>query len=103
MSLVRIATVTATGHKYIIQQIEFSKTPKVHCWGEVCGLKNLSATHEGSKTFLKSEVTISEVERTQYLMNTLFQQNIQIRRDAGHVLTGRKNIIDHGVPKAKAL
>lgn len=101
MSKVRIATVNATGCKYIIQQIEFSKTPKVHCWGEVCRTEGSRTSHEASKSFLKSEVTITEVDKTPVLVASLFQQNVRLRREAGHVLTGRRTVVDHGKPSAR--
>ena len=96
--MIRVATVKATGKKFIVQQLEFSKNPKAHCWGNLLEYKGLSSKHEGSISFAMKDVEISEVPRTIQLLDAMFMQTVHERRDRGHVLTGRRNVTDHGLP-----
>lgn len=83
---IRIATHNATGSRYLVQQISMGKTPaedRVHCWGEVASVKGLSSRHEESKSFLRSEVTVTEVEKTFPLLQALWHQNIRNLKAAG--------------------
>ena len=83
---IRLATHNVTGSRYLVQQISLGKTPaedRVHCWGEVAEANWLSTRHEGSKSFLRSEVTVTEVEKTHTLIQALWHQNIRTLKAAG--------------------
>ena len=82
---IRIAIEKATGRKYIIQQCELPKNGEtlVHVWGECMKTRGLQTQHEGSKTFRESEVEITEVEKTQDLLEELFQQAIKVKKEMG--------------------
>lgn len=82
MKKIRIATVKASGDRYVVQQVDF-RTEKVHVWGEVTSCKNLSMKHAGSLHFFVHDVTITEVDRTQELVFQLFDQNA--RKVARHI------------------
>lgn len=87
---IRLATHNATGSRYLVQQVSMGKTPaedRVHCWGEVASVKGLASRHEESKTFLRSEVTVTEVEKTFPLLESLWRQNIRTRKAAGQNIT----------------
>lgn len=101
---IRIATVNATGMKYIVQQLSFGTNPKAHCWGEVVSFKNCATKHEESKTFLLSAVTVVEIERTGLLIEELFGQTLKGRIAADHILTRNRTgtkITDHGAREAR--
>lgn len=102
----RIATVKATGKRYVVQSLELPKDPrhakKAHCWGEVVSYKGGSAKHGESKHFLLDAVDITEVERTPALLRALWDQGIESLRAKGHevvVRTSRRgnvNARDYG-------
>lgn len=72
----RIATVKATGDRYLVQQITIPRDGaegRVHCWGEVIATKSslartreealdqsCSTRHAGTKQFLRSAVDVSD-------------------------------------------
>lgn len=91
--MIRIATVTATNKKYIVQRMEFpsSGPAKVHCWGELVYMKGLRTKHEDSKCFLASAVTVADVEKTVALERELFDQAVAAKRDAGFRITTSKS------------
>ncbi|MGD9749435.1 MAG: hypothetical protein AB7W59_00405 [Acidimicrobiia bacterium] len=97
----RIATVKATGARYIVQSLDF-KSDLAFCWGEVVWVQGTRTKHEESKRFPLAEVEIATVERTPALCVELFEQAVAGRQAAGHVLarSGRKhiNITDFGTP-----
>lgn len=100
MEKTRIATVKATGKRYVVNQLDFRES-KAHCWGEVVEVKQkgraLQTRHDGQKTFLLDAVDISEVDRTPELLRSLFQQHVDALREKGHVITGRgRRLTDHG-------
>lgn len=86
----RIATVKATGDRYLIQKLDIPRTGegRVHCWGEVVGFKTsarssrteclsapASTRHAASRTFVRSAVDVSEdVVVTGSLAAELIQQ-----------------------------
>jgi len=86
----RIATVKATGARYIVQRMSIGRTDaetRVHVWGEVTSYKTglghtreerlatgASTRHDGSKTFTKDAVTIEEVDVTGHVAEQLMQQ-----------------------------
>ena len=78
--MIRVATVKATGKRFVVQQLEFSKNPKAHCWGNLVEYKGLSSKHDPSISFDLKDVEISEVPRTIQLLDALFQQTAQERR-----------------------
>lgn len=83
---VRIATHNPTSTRYFVQQISMGKTPaedRVHCWGEVAEAKGLSTRHEGSKSFPRSEVTVTEVEKTPTLIRELWHQGLRALEASG--------------------
>lgn len=83
----RIATVTATGDKFLVQQLNIGND-RAYCWGQCVAFHSApvrrgedpqkalaSTTHEaGGKTFLLSAVTIVEVEVTVALATELMRQ-----------------------------
>lgn len=83
---VRIATCNSTGARYIVQQMTIGKTPvedRVHCWGEVASARGLASKHEASKTFPRTAVTVTEVEKTFALLEGLWHQNLRAKQAAG--------------------
>lgn len=82
MKSVRVATVKATGSRYVVQQVDF-RAEKVHCWGEVMFASSTKGTkHEGAKFFLLNEVDINEVPFDQKLKDELFEQSAKAHPDA---------------------
>jgi len=87
---VKIATCNATGSRYIVQQMTIGRTPaddRVHCWGEVMSAKGLSSKHGKSLTFLRSAVTVAEVEKTFSLLKELWNQNLRALREQGRLVS----------------
>lgn len=101
MNAVRIATVKATGKRYVVQRIESWGDEKVFCWGECVSFRGLSAKFETGRAFLPGAVDVAEVDRTADLLASLVAQRIAGLRAAGHVVsmtrTGR-TYTDHGTP-----
>jgi hypothetical protein len=93
MQTTRIATVKATGRRYIIQQIDF-RAGKVHCWGEVVQTHERKGTrHEGAKAFILSAVDIqNDVPYDDALMAALFEQTKQVY--AAELASGRKYVTE---------
>ena len=101
--LVRIATVKATGKKYIVQFIDF-RANKAVCWGEVVTFRGTGTRHEGTKAWLLEAVEIgAEEPKTQAIVSCLFDQMIASKREEGHNIdvrrTPRGNINYQVVPK----
>jgi hypothetical protein len=99
MATIRIATVKATGKRYVVQQVIFAgDKSKVLCWGEVAGHNGARTTHDAEgKKFLLSAVEIAEVEKTPALCAALFQQMVDARREAGHLMVRKgRNVVDYG-------
>lgn len=90
MAKIRIATVKATGKKYIVQQWFGGK---VHCWGELVSYKGLSTKHGESKSFLEDFVTLETVDQNQSLVESLFAQAVQVKEEAGKTLVHHKNSV----------
>ena len=93
--MIRIATVKATGDKYIVTNCSCVYNPdktlnvdlsKVHCWGELSAFRNLSSKHDGTKTFLERAVTITDVEKTVPLMKELFEQGLRALQAKGFII-----------------
>lgn len=84
----RIATVNATGQRYIVQRLYLPLTgeKKCFCWGEVTSYRGLASKHGISKTFLLSAVTVAPAVKTTALLESLFSQNIEGLRKEGWVL-----------------
>lgn len=107
MDKIRIATVRATGKRYVVSQLDF-RANKAHCWGEVTEVcqngRALQTRHDAQKTFVLDAVTIAEVDRTPELLRSLFDQRIEGLRAQGHVVDdrttrrGNRRVTDHGTP-----
>lgn len=98
--LCRVATVKATGKKYLVQFIDF-RANKVVCWGEVVTFRGTGTRHDGTKAFLLEFVEIgSEEPKTQALVLCLMDQMFASKREEGHALdvrTSRKGNIRYEV------
>lgn len=83
----RIATVKATGMKYLVQRLyiptQTNEVAKVYCWGECVGTRGAATRHEESKIFTREAVEIAEVQKTEALANELFNQALRAKRAAG--------------------
>ncbi len=114
-NMVRVATVKATGARYLVDRMHFGKgltdPDKVYCWGEVTRVEQVRggavrSTHDGGvcKTFLASAVVVAEVPRTFELLGAMFQQRVSGLEAKGHVIesrtgrTGRTTVRDYGTP-----
>lgn len=73
MANIRIATVKATGKKYIVSFVDF-RANKVTCWGELASRTGLSTKHNGTKSFMLEYVDLAEVPKTDALLQALTQQ-----------------------------
>jgi hypothetical protein len=107
MSTIRIATVTETGKRYVIKQLQFGSgtTGTAYCWGECVSHKGLNAKFESGQTFRLDQVTVKEVERTTGLLSELVAQRIGGLRAAGHTVTMSRTgrtYTDHGTPEQQA-
>lgn len=81
----RIATVKATGKKYVVRHIDFSgPTPIVRCWGEVISTTRKANRHDEHKSFHRDEVDVSTVEWTPELHNELLRQGAAYLRSKGY-------------------
>ncbi len=108
---IRVATVKATGRRYVVQQMSFGKTDadhRVHTWGEVLSFTPSRATglicgttkYDGTKKFAMNAVTVEEVAPTVVLFNALFEQMKDVRRAAGHTIVGNT---DYGTEEQRAI
>lgn len=97
---IRVATVKATGRKYIVQSLDMPRSRagdiideqiKVYCWGEVIRYRGLESKHQGIKCFLRSGVDIAEVPKTEWLLKELFIQMLDERRERGTVIVASKS------------
>ena len=56
MAKVRVATVKATGERYLVSGLHLPRDPrqarKAFCWGEVVGIKGGHTVHGPGKTYL---------------------------------------------------
>lgn len=101
-TMVRLATVKATGRRYVVQQLDIPRDTTqptiVRCWGDVVGYKGTTArpgqdpaelgastTHAKSIAFTRDAVDIAEVKMTGRLAHELFRQTHAVRglRDPG--------------------
>ena len=90
-TLYRIATVKASGKKYLVSYIDF-RANKVVCWGEVTRRKGFATKHEGTKAFLLDFVEISpEAPRTEELIAGLVDQMLNGKVEEGHDLEVRRS------------
>lgn len=70
---IRIATVKATGCRYIIQRVDFD-VDRVHTWGEVTRFSRTSSRHGASKSFALADVTVADAVKTEALVYALGTQ-----------------------------
>lgn len=92
MNLYRIATVKATGKKYVVQQLDF-RTNQAHCWGELMSFdtKKNYRTFEGALKFPLEAVTIAkDVTLTQAVLDELFNQSLEAHKEA--IETGKMSV-----------
>lgn len=90
MTLYRVATVKATGKKYLVSYIDF-RANKVVCWGEVTSRRGFATKHEGTKAFPLDCVDIApEAPRTEELMRQLVDQMLKSKEEEGHDLEVRR-------------
>lgn len=90
---IRLATVKATGKRFIVQQINF-KTDRVHCWGSVSWVGDRASTrHQASKVFDLDDVSLASVTQTSSLVVELFKEYFEELEAANFVVavTGKKN------------
>lgn len=90
MPQIRIATVKATGRRYIVQQIDFSRTPTVHCWGEVTAVssgRRQVQGHDDSLSFPREAVEVAAVKDTAELRNSLTRQGVDFLQAQGHFVS----------------
>jgi hypothetical protein len=84
---VRIATVKATGKRYIVQRLylptQSNEVAKVFCWGDVVAVQGTSLKHSEAHTFVRDAVDVVEVDRTRELCEELFDQAMRERIEAG--------------------
>lgn len=105
----RILTVNATGKRYIVQRLELHSDDQAknfaHTWGELVSYRGLSAKLDGSKKFRMDKVTVTEVARTAELLDELFHQNIEAKREAGQLITASRTgrtYTNQGTPLQRA-
>lgn len=70
---VRLATVKATGERYIVTSVDFG-SGKVYCRGELVRARGLSTTHAAARCFTVAAVELATVEKTDALVGALFAQ-----------------------------
>jgi len=106
MTLYRIATVKATGKKYLVNYLDF-RAGKAVCWGEVLSSRGVATKHGPTEVFALDEVTIGpEGPRTQALIDELFNQSVEARREQGRQVSvkvtphGNIRATDHGKPRS---
>jgi hypothetical protein len=68
----RLAVVKATGKRYIVRKMEYTR---VRCWGEVKRVTGFSSQHGDDKLFILDKVDILNVDRTEELLKELWMQN----------------------------
>ena len=88
MAKVRIATVQATGDRYLVSRLYLptvtTEPAKAFCWGEVESTKGRSTKHGERKVFLLDAVEVDEVVKDEELVHQLWMQGIRKLRAAGH-------------------
>lgn len=109
---IRIATVKATGERYVVINIDFQQDI-VHCWGETHRVHSrgqaVRTRHEGKRRFPLLDVDIKTVSRAQYaeIAHELFQQAVRASKRAGDIVTAEHTrnptIIGKRSPKFIAL
>lgn len=88
----RIATVVATGARYIVEQIDF-RANRVHTLGDITSIDERNGrvsriVHEGRKSFAISEVKIEKVNFTFELGSELIDQTMVNEKWAPKVAAG---------------
>lgn len=100
---IRIATVRATGDRYIVQRLTIPTTGPalVHCWGEVMRYTGLKTQHGVSRTFTAAEVDVVDAAKTPALLASLFDQAVRAAKAAGAtvVATGKRHVTLDRVPR----
>jgi len=88
---IRLATVNATGHRYIVIALDLERD-RVQCWGEVESLTArggaVTTRHDGTRSFARSDVSLSNATKTPELMLELHEQARNGLRARGYHVTG---------------
>lgn len=99
-TLYRIATVKATGKKYLVQYLDF-RANKAVCWGEVTKRAGLRTWHDGTKAFLLEAVEIGpERPKDEAFVSELVDQMLTGLKEEGHdveVRTSRRGNIKYRI------
>lgn len=97
----RIATVTATGARYVVIALDFT-TDKAMCFGELVSFRGQKRRYNGRQTFPLADVSIEYVSSVP--ADELLDQAIAARRAAGAVVrvSCRGNGKDFGTPLERA-
>ncbi len=89
-TLFRIATVKATGKKYLVSFIDF-RSNKVTCWGEVTKRKGLQTWHGPNKVYLLEAVEIGpERAKDEAFVSELVEQMLTGLKEEGHDVEVRR-------------
>lgn|SRR5574338_331186 len=89
-TMFRIATVKATGKKYLVQYLDF-RANKAVCWGEVTKRVGLRTWHNGTKAFLLDAVEIGpERQKDAAFVSELVDQMLEGLKEEGHDVEVRR-------------
>jgi len=104
---VRIATVRATGRRYVVAHIDFSTDDAgvAVCYGDVVSGRGGHWKHGGTLRFPVADVAVATVPRTDGLFCELFEQSVAAREANGSIVrrTRGGNAIDDGTPQQRAV
>jgi hypothetical protein len=103
---VRLATVRATGRRYVVAYMDFNADPAVAvCYGDVVRGRGLRWTHGETIRFPVADVDVAEVPRTDALFLELFEQSVAVREANGSDVrrTRGGNAVDYGTPRQRAV
>jgi len=103
---VRIATVRATGRRYVVAHIDFTNDDGVAvCYGDVVSGRGGRWRHGETFRFSTDDVAVATVPRTDALFHELFEQSVAVREADGSIVrrTRGGNAIDDGTPQQRAV
>jgi hypothetical protein len=88
---VRVATVRATGRRYIVLLLSFAKRPgdvdTALCYGQVTAFRGVQTEHAPRLSIPLADVEISEVPKTHQLCQELFDETVAAKRAAGETVS----------------
>jgi hypothetical protein len=103
-TMFRIATVKATGKKYLVQYIDF-RANKVVCWGEVTKRVGLRTWHGPNKVWMLEAVEVGpERQKDAAFVSELVDQMLDGLKEEGHdveVRTSRRGNIKYMIHPKK--